>query len=308
MKKLYIWVIVILFGILCFSLMIKNHVASQNDLPQSDKEQVKMLEEIADKLQNAEMSIQEKGEKFRLVDKNGREVVFGTKEISRKEMSYLTETLEKHAQADKISLEQMYQDINEAMAEHQNRDSYRIDYDNGMWIKVMNSLNVSQEKSSVENVFDKEMKKFENAVYPNETEIPNAAKQVTKDGIYEYTWTQEVFAGTYLISNKMTVLAEFSNNCNDIEILNVDSINNAIGLLNVDKSEAHNLISNWSYDDNQGLWCEAINQVQYITPACIQVALEDPYHFGIYSNHSCSANQIVRISGDTFHSYGSYYN
>ena len=88
----------------------------------------------------------------------------------------------------------------------------------------------------------------------------------------------------------------------------MDSINNAIGLLKVDKSESHNLIPKWSYDDNQGLWCEAINQVQYITPACIQVALEDPYHFGIYSNHSCSANQIVRISGDTFYIYGSYYN
>ena len=115
-----------------------------------------------------------------------------------------------------------------------------------------------------------------------------------------------MFAGLYYVENCTTVFAEFSNGCNDVEIINVDSKNDYLGLIDIDLAETHKVISNWNYSQNEGLYCEGVNVLRYTMPSCIQAISSHPYANRVATNHSWVIYNAIRIAGQGFGVYLGY--
>ena len=303
-KKTVLISVITLVCILALTCCIFHFVTNINNgniqmygLSEKESEQLTNLTEIVQKLDKKGLIIQVVGDRCQVADKDGKIVTASTKELTKKEINYITDLLQRYTVRNKISLEQMYKDIDELMILHPGKDTYRVDYENDIWLEV---------QILVEEIDVAEDAAPQNGRYPNEIELLNGIKQVT-DGTYEYMYQWRLYTGVYYIQNSFSVSAKFSNQCHNVEILNIHSASGCAGLINLDEKENSVQIDSWNAN-SLDLWCEAESTLFASIPKVIQVSLNDPYSSENHMSHSWTVFNIIRIVGNEFYPYSAYYN
>ena len=201
----------------------------------------------------------------------------------------------------------MYSDIDALIASEPDKNTYRIDYENDMWLEVQIIIEELEEDTQTDTtamiVFKED--NFKNGRYPNETVILNGVEKVD-DGMYRYTYQWRMYTGVYYIQNSITASIKYSNQCSNVEILSVQNASGYAGLINLEERESSVQITNWSLERPE-LWSEAMCEILCSIPAAVQVSMNDPYSPGHNMSHSWTIFNVIRASGNKIYPYNAYY-
>lgn len=275
-------------------------------LSEKESEQLTKLAEIVQKLEKENLTIQVVGEKCRVLDEDGI-IIKESDAVTKKEIKYITSILTDCLLRNKISLEQMYSDIDALIASEPDKNTYRIDYENDMWLEVQIIIEELEEDTQTDAtamiVFKED--NFKNGRYPNETVILNGVEKVD-DGMYRYTYQWRMYTGVYYIQNSITASIKYSNQCSNVEILSVQNASGYAGLINLEERESSVQITNWSLERPE-LWSEAMCEILCSIPAAVQVSMNDPYSPGHNMSHSWTIFNVIRASGNKIYPYNAYY-